>query len=94
MLDKAMSAAAVILTEPLNAFVDDQVKSGVYPNRDAVIADALERLREERLDDDAKMARLRARLEASWEAVQRGEADEVTDVSAHVANSLARARMP
>ena len=86
-----MSAAALTLTEPLNTFVEDQVKSGLYPDRDAVIVVALERLREQTLDDDARMAALDASLQASLDSVRRGEGVEVTDVDAYFDDVMARA---
>jgi len=36
-----MAQTALNLSAPLDAFVEEQVASGAYPDRDAVIADAV-----------------------------------------------------
>jgi len=81
-----MANAALNLPPALDAFVEDQVASGAYPDREAVITDAVERLRERAAadqDDDAKLARLNAKLQKAVESLDRGEGIEITDLTAH-----------
>jgi putative addiction module CopG family antidote len=58
----------VTLPADLQAFVDEQVKAGRYPDVDAALADAVRNLQLQVDEDDATRARLRA-------AVQEGLAD-------------------
>jgi len=81
-----MTDAALNLPPALDAFVEDQVASGAYPDREAVITDAVERLRERAAadqDDDAKLARLNAKLQKAVDSLDRGEGIEITDLTAH-----------
>ena len=81
-----MANAALNLPPALDAFVEDQVRSGAYPDREAVITDAVERLRERAAadqDDDAKLARLNAKLQKAVDSLDRGEGIEITDLTAH-----------
>ncbi|MDI1282558.1 MAG: putative addiction module CopG family antidote [Brevundimonas sp.] len=80
-----MADAALTLPPALDAFVDEQVRSGAYRDRQAVITDAVERLREranETEDDDAKRAQLNARLQAATDSLDRGEGTVVKDIGA------------
>ncbi|WP_420471782.1 ribbon-helix-helix domain-containing protein [Brevundimonas sp. FT23042] len=80
-----MADAALNLPPALDAFVEDQVRSGAYRDREAVITDAVALLRDRTAsgeDDAAKLARLNARLQAGIEQLDRGEGEEVTDLGA------------
>lgn len=81
-----MAQTALKLPRFLDEFVDEQVRSGAYPDRDAVILDAVERLRERTAaeeDDEVKLARLNAKLQKSIDSLDRGEGIEITDLKAH-----------
>lgn len=81
-----MAQPAVTLPPALDAFVDDQVRTGAYRDRQAVITDAVERLRERAAadeDDDAKLARLNVKLQEAIDSLDRGEGIEITDIRAH-----------
>jgi putative addiction module CopG family antidote len=81
-----MAQSALNLSAPLDAFVEEQVASGAYPDRDAVIADAVsllsERFAAEETDDETKLARLNAKLQKAIDSLDRGEGKEITDVKA------------
>lgn len=82
----SMADAALNLPPALDAFVEDQVRSGAYRDREAVIADAVELLRERAAadeDDEAKLARLNAKLQKAIDSLDRGEGIEITDLTAH-----------
>lgn len=78
-----MAQALKTLPETLDAFVDEQVRSGAYQTRDAVIVDAVERLRAEIETDDAKLERLNLSLRDAASQLDRGEGVLVTDIEAH-----------
>ena len=82
-----MGNAALNLPPALDAFVEDQVRSGAYADRDAVIVEAVDLLREriaaEAANDDAKLARLNAKLQAAIDSLDLGEGIEITDLKAH-----------
>ncbi len=82
-----MAQAALILSAPLDAFVEELVASGAYPDRDAVIADALsllsERFAAEETDDETKLARLNIKLQKAIDSLDRGEGIEITDLDAY-----------
>lgn len=91
MVDDALNLPA-----PLDAFVEEQVASGAYPDRDAVITDAVDRLREQAAadldDDDAKLARLNAKLQKAIDSLDRGEGIEITDLDAYFDGVMKRVR--
>ena len=90
-----MADAALNLPPALDAFVDDQVRSGAYRDREAVIRDAVELLRERATADeseDAKLARLNARLQPAIDSLDRGEGIAVTDVDAYFDGVMKRVR--
>ena len=78
----SMASAALNLPAPLDAFVEEQVRSGAYRDRDALIRDAVSLLRDRSAEDDAKLARLNARLQAATESLDRGEGTVVVDIDA------------
>ena len=80
-----MADAALNLPPALDAFVEDQVRSGAYHDRTAVITDAVELLRERAAadEDDAKLARLNVKLQKAIDSLDRGEGIEITDLDAH-----------
>ncbi|MBN8553432.1 MAG: hypothetical protein J0L52_11125 [Caulobacterales bacterium] len=81
-----MGNAALNLPPALDAFIEDQVRSGAYPDREAVIVQAIDLLREQiaadALDDEAKLERLNAKLAEAIASLDRGEGIEVTDLGA------------
>ncbi|WP_417233238.1 ribbon-helix-helix domain-containing protein [Brevundimonas sp.] len=81
-----MADVALTLPPALDAFVEDQVRSGAYRDRQALITDAVEQLRDRAATDetdDAKLARLNARLQKAIDSLDRGEGIEITDITAH-----------
>lgn len=86
-----MDDAPLKLAEPLEAFVEDQVRSGAYPDRDAVISDAVGRLKAEADADEEKLARLNLMLRDAKERLGRGEGEVVTDLDAYFDQIFAEA---
>ena len=91
-----MGNPALNLPPALDAFVDDQVRSGAYADREALIVGAVDLLREriaaDAADDEAKLARLNAKLETAIDRLDRGEGIAVTDLNAHFDEIMAEVR--
>lgn len=90
-----MANPALNLPPALDAFVEEQVASGAYADRDAVIVDAVDRLREQAvatLDDDTKLLRLNAKLQEAVDSLDRGEGIEIKDLNAYFDGVMTRAR--
>ena len=81
-----MAQPALTLPPALDAFVDDQVRTGAYRDRQAVITDAVQLLRDHAAadeDNDVKLARRNAKLQKAIDSLDRGEGIEITDITAH-----------
>lgn len=91
-----MGNAALNLPPALDAFVEDQVRSGAYADRDSVIVEAVDLLREriaaDAIDDETKLARLNAKLQKAIDSLDRGEGIQITDLDAHFDGLMRRAR--
>ncbi|MBJ7484337.1 hypothetical protein [Brevundimonas sp.] len=91
-----MAQPALQLPPTLDAFVDEQVRSGAYPDRDAVIADAVDMLREHTVadeeSDEVKLARLNAKLQQGIDSLDRGEGIRVDETTAYVNSVMDRVR--
>lgn len=81
-----MAQPAPKLPPQLDDFIDEQVRSGAYADRNAVITDALDLLRErmagDAIDDETKLARLNAKLQKGIDQLDRGEGIVVDDIEA------------
>ena len=77
-----MDDAPLRLPKPLEVFVEEQVRSGAYADRSAVINDAVERLSKRAASEEAKRERLRAALADSIARLDRGEGIVVDDLDA------------
>ncbi len=86
-----MDDAPLKLSEPLEAFVEDQVRSGAYPDRDALISEAVGRLKSEADVDEEKLARLNRILKDAKKRLDRGEGEVVTDLDAYFDRIFAEA---
>ena len=73
-----MTALKITLANPLDSFVEEQVRSGAYPDAEAVVRAGLTLLR----DDDARTTRYKALLQEGLDELERGEGVEVTDIGA------------
>ncbi|WP_395650361.1 type II toxin-antitoxin system ParD family antitoxin [Brevundimonas sp.] len=91
-----MAQPVLQLPPTLDAFVDEQVRSGAYPDRDSVIADALDMLREHTVadeeSDEVKLARLNAKLQQAIDSLDRGEGIRVHDTKAHFDGIMERVK--
>lgn len=77
-----MGAIKITLAEPLDSFVEEQVRLGAYPDAESVVRAGLDLLRG---DDAARTARYHALLREGVAELDRGEGIEVTDVDAWLA---------
>lgn len=84
-----MTALKVNLDGPQELFVDEQVKSGAYPDADAVIRAGLESLKNERDAEAAKEARFATLIQEGLDQIERGEVVRVDDIRAWL-NTLGR----
>ena len=89
-----MDDAPLRLPKPLEVFVEEQVRSGAYADRSAVINDAVERLSKRAASEEAKRERLRAALADSIARLDRGEGIVVDDLDAFFDEIVIEATRP
>jgi putative addiction module CopG family antidote len=91
-----MAQSALKLPPSLDAFVEEQVRSGAYPDRDAVIVEAVDMLRvqiaADEISDEEKLTRLKAKIQEGVDSLDRGEGIRVNDISAYVDGVMDRVR--
>ena len=75
-----MGDVSVTLEAPLDRFVEEQVRSGAYPDAAAVVRAGLDRLREVAEVEDAREARLTALLQEGLDDLDAGRFERVDDV--------------
>jgi antitoxin ParD1/3/4 len=68
-----MAGRNVSLTEHLNLFVDDQVRSGRHQNASEVVREALRRYEDSIAADCARLAAIRDVIREGREAIARGD---------------------
>ena len=89
-----MAQSALKLPPSLDAFVEEQVRSGAYPDREAVIVEAVDMLRvqiaADEISDEEKLARLNAKLQKAVDSLDRGEGIEITDLKAYFEDVMKR----
>ena len=84
-----MAQPLVRLPDDLDAFVEEQVRLGRYRDRGDVIARAVRRLRDD--DENAKLARMDAKIQAGIDELDRGEGVVVSDLDAYFDDLLVQA---
>lgn len=89
-----MDDAPLRLPKPLEVFVEEQVRSGAYADRSAVINDAVERLSKRAASEEARRERLRAALADSIARLDRGEGIVVDDLDAFFDEIMIEATRP
>jgi putative addiction module CopG family antidote len=89
-----MDDAPLRLPKPLEVFVEEQVRSGAYADRSAVINDAVERLSKRAASEEAKRERLRAALADSIARLDRGEGIVIDDLDAFFDEIMIEATRP
>jgi antitoxin ParD1/3/4 len=78
-----MATRNVSLTAMLDAYVEDQVRSGAFQNASEVVRDAL-RLHKARTDEDArKLERFNRLIQEGEDDIAAGRYVEVTDLAAY-----------
>ena len=86
-----MTTRNVSLPDTLDGFVDQQVASGAFPNASEVVSAGL-RLLQHRADRKAaRLERLRAAIQVGQDQLDRGDFEEVTDITAWL-DGLGRGR--
>ena len=77
-----MTTRNVSLPDTLDGFVEQQVASGAFLDANEVVSAGL-RILQHRADRRAtRLERLRAAIQVGLDQVERGEVEEVTDISA------------
>ncbi len=77
-----MTTRNVSLPDTLDGFVEQQVASGAFPDASEVVSAGL-RLLQHRADRKAaRLARLRAAIQVGLDDLERGDVEEVTDITA------------
>jgi len=71
-----MNTLSVQIDERLEAFVDEQVRSGAFRDRSEVVSRALDDMRR----DEAKLASLKAKVQEGLDELDAGLGIEVDDV--------------
>ena len=74
-----MPTRNVNLTAEQDAFVDEIVRSGRYPDANAAMRDAVRGLELRLKEDDIKRDQLRTELQVGLDALDRGAFSEVAD---------------
>lgn len=91
-----MAQSALKLPPSLDAFVEEQVRSGAYPDRDAVIVEAVDMLRvqiaADEISDEEKLARLKAKIQEAVDSLDRGEGIRITDRKAYFDGVMERVK--
>jgi antitoxin ParD1/3/4 len=75
-----MTTRNISLTEPLDQFIEDRVRSGDYQNASEVVRAALRLLKRQAEDDEQTSARLRAAIQEGIEDVEAGRFEAVNDL--------------
>jgi antitoxin ParD1/3/4 len=75
-----MTTRNISLTEPLDDFIEDRVRSGDYQNASEVVRAALRLLKRQAEDDAQTSVRLRAAIQEGIEDVEAGRFEAVTDL--------------
>jgi antitoxin ParD1/3/4 len=86
-----MATRNVNLTDTLDAFVEDRVRSGDYQNASEVMRAGLRLLQAEEGERAAKLKRLLAAIQEGADALERGEYEDVEDVGAWLSDLRRRA---
>ncbi len=74
-----MPTRNINLTHEQDEFVESIVRAGEYQNASEAIRDAVRALQQRRREDALKLERLRLRIEAGIDDLERGEFVEVDD---------------
>lgn len=70
------------LSETLDRFVDDRVRSGGYEDASEVVRAGLDLLKDRSKKDALKIQRLRAAIQVGLDEMDRGEGEQVGDLEA------------
>ena len=76
---RTMPTRNINLTHEQDEFVESVVRAGEYQNASEAIRDALRALKQRRQEDALKLERLRMRIEAGIDDLERGEFVDVDE---------------
>jgi antitoxin ParD1/3/4 len=76
---RTMPTRNINLTHEQDEFVESVVRAGEYQNASEAIRDALRALKQRRQEDALKLERLRLRIQAGIDDLERGEFVEVDE---------------
>jgi antitoxin ParD1/3/4 len=76
-----MSTRNVSLTEPLDRFIDERVRTGDYQNASEVVRAALRLLKQRSEDDQRALERLRAAIDEGVADIAAGRFEVVDDLA-------------
>lgn len=74
-----MATRNISLTDELDDFIDNAVKSGEYQNASEAVRDALRLLRQRRQEDALRLRVLRMQIDEGVDALERGDLVELDD---------------
>lgn len=88
-----MPTRNVVLSDHQQRLIEALVKSGRYQNASEVLRDGLRLLEQRQVEEDARLAALRAAADIGWADVAEGRYDDVDvdDLRSFVAGLTARA---
>lgn len=87
----------ISLTEHLNRFIDTQIERGRHQNASEVVREALRRYEDEVVEEEARIAALRAIADEGRQAIARGDyvalrsADDIDRLIGDLSEEAARA---
>lgn len=82
-----MSTLLVTVNEEQERFLSEQVRSGAFPDADAVVRAALDQSRRRSEQRAARAVALRQAARVALDEIERGEGVEVTDLDAYFAET-------
>lgn len=77
-----MSQVTIDIPEPLDRFIEDQVASGAYPDREEVVRASLRRFKSQSEAEATRTERFLAAVEVGLTQMAQGETIPVDDITA------------
>jgi antitoxin ParD1/3/4 len=77
-----MATRNISLTDPLDRFIDDRVKTGDYQNASEVVRAALRLLKRQTDDEARKEARFQHLIQEGIDDIDAGRSEVITDLDA------------
>ena len=77
-----MTALKITIPDALDRFVEEQVRSGAYPDAEAVVRAGLDRLRADAEQDAVRFARFHGAVQEGLEDLKVGRLETVDNIGA------------